>query len=103
MRLRKSSLRCSTDSSPLKASCREVRVEEEPTVCRCFTLEESRRNFTCLRPAKAKESTILMGLSLMTSMEMCSEPAKAYPSMVWILVVVGGGGGGEGGLRERGE
>lgn len=59
-----------TGNNPLTA-------ETLSTVCRWRILEERRRNLTCFSPAKAKESTVLMGLSLMTSMEMYSEPAKA--------------------------
>ena len=47
------------------------------TVWRCLTLEDTNRNLTFFKPAKAKESMVLMGLSLMTNMAMFSEPAKA--------------------------
>ena len=47
------------------------------TVWRCLTLEDTNRNLTFFNPAKAKESMVLMGLSLMTNMAMFSEPAKA--------------------------
>ena len=55
------------------------------TLWRCLTLEEMRRNLTFLSPAKAKESMVLMGLSLITIIAMFSDPAKAYPDRVWIL------------------
>ena len=38
-----------------------------------------------MSPAKAKESMVLIGLSLITIIAMFSDPAKAYPDRVWIL------------------
>ena len=61
------------------------RVLKIPTVCRCRTLEDRSRNLTFFRPANANESTVLMGLSLITIISMFSDPANAYPDTVWIL------------------
>ena len=62
------------EGARVERSCRKLALL---TVWRCLTLDERRRNLTCFNPAKAKESTILMGLSLITNIEICSEPAKA--------------------------